>query len=77
MTTDEIIKTYIDICKMQRMFRSIPIKLTKEERFAIAVTMGVRTHIETRQDGSTYRITEPCGVSWTGDEFVIMTKGVA
>lgn len=72
LTISNIQRVYKKIYAMQSMFRSIPIKLTEEEKYSIAVMSGIRTHIETKKDGTTYSVTEKCGVCWTGDEFLLI-----
>jgi hypothetical protein len=74
MLFEEIAKTYNKILSMQLMFKSIPIALTDNEKFAIAVMSGVRAHVELKADGSSFLTTEICGVGWTGESFVVMTK---
>ena len=77
MTLDERLKatekTYNEILATQSMFSSIPIALTDDEKFAIAVQAGVRTRIKTKADGSCWLTTEKCGVGWTGEEFIVIT----
>ena len=75
MRFEEIDKTYDKVLSTQRMFSSIPLKLTDKEKLAIGLRAGVKTRLTINSEGSLHCMTEPFGVGWTGDEFIVLTKG--
>lgn len=69
---DDIARIACDVLLRQKQSK-VPIKLTEEERFAIAISHGIRFHVEI--DGESLRATtEPCGVSWTGEKFLVVAR---
>jgi len=73
-STEDIARIYSDVLLRQRQSKA-PIKLTDEERFAVAVSHGVRFATELAEGDIAQAVTEPCAVSWTGKEFVVMVNG--
>ncbi len=59
------------VTKKQMQQRDKPIKLTNEDKFALAFVAGVRVFYE-RDDNMLEATTEPCGVGWDGNKFVVL-----
>jgi len=75
MTVQQLLNRAEMLVIKQLSQRKKPIKLTNDDKFALAFATGVEMHFKTDyNNGIAKATTIPCGVVWDGNEFCVYTQ---